>query len=168
MKENLTVVAFYAAILAGLFIVGAVLYEFMKNHTLGKYRIFALILGFLFIGSPFIGRITLRLPGDTEVIVEKMDKQLESMTLFLSEFEADYAGLRSEINDLNKEMAPMISQAKSGSMTRENILRYFTGISEKLEYICNQSDSLSIMLKKAREENSELRKNMNSVISKIN
>ena len=168
MKENLTIVAFYAAILAGLFIVGAVLYEFMKDQKLGKYRIFALILGFLFIGSPFIGRITLKLPGDTEVIVEKMDKQLESMTSFLSEFESDYAGLRSAINDLNTEMAPMISHAKSGSLTRENTIRYFTGISDKLGHICDQSDSLSIKLKKAREENNELRKNMNSVISKIN
>ena len=90
MKENLTVVAFYVAIMAGVFIVAAVLYEFMKNHKLGKYRIFALILGFIFIGSPFIGRITLRLPGDTELIVEKMDEELESLTVFLDELENIY------------------------------------------------------------------------------
>jgi len=168
MKENLTVVAFYVAILAGIFIVAAVLYEFMKNHKLGKYRIFALILGFIFIGSPFIGRITLKLPGDTELIVEKMDKELESLTVFLDELEAEHNNLKSEISDLHQGMGPIISQARAGKMAPDNVIKIFTGISDDLEHICNQSDSLTLKIEKARDENRKLVKKLKNVKSKIN
>ena len=167
MKENLTVVAFYVAILAGIFIVAAVMYEFMKNHKLGKYRIFALILGFLFIGSPFIGRITLKLPGDTELIVEKMDKELESLTVFLDELESDHASLKTEISDLHKDMGHIISQARAGQITPDNSILIFTNISNELESIYNQSDSLTLKLEKARSENRKLVKNLKNVKSKI-
>ena len=168
MKENLTVIAFYVAILAGILIVAAVLYEFMKNHKLGKYRIFALVLGFLFIGSPFIGRITLKLPGDTELIVEKMDKELESLTVFLDELEAEHTSLKSEISDLHQGMDPIINQAQAGQITPDNTLKIFTDISEDLEYIYNQSDSLTLKLERARDENRKLVKNLKNVKSKIN
>ncbi|MBL7111692.1 MAG: hypothetical protein ISS19_07100 [Bacteroidales bacterium] len=167
MKENLTIVAFYVAILAGIFIVAAVLYEFMKNHELGKYRIFALILGFLFIGSPFIGRITLRLPGDTELIVEKMDGELESLTVFLDELEAEYTSLKAGISNLQQDMGPIINQVRAGQITPENTVKIFTDISDNLEYIYNQSDSLTLKLEKARNENRKLVKNLKNVKSKI-
>jgi len=168
MKENLTVVAFYVAILAGLFIVAAVLYEFMKNHKLGRYRIFALILGFLFIGSPFIGRITLKLPGDTELIVEKMDKELGSLTVFLDELEAEHKSLKSDIANLHREMGPLIDRARSGQITKEAALTIFTDISDNLESIQRRSDSLTVKLDKARIENRKLAKSLQNVKSKIN
>jgi len=167
MKDNLTIVAFYVAILAGLLIVAAVLYEFIKNHKLGNYRIFALVIGFLFIGSPFIGRITLKLPGDTEVIVEKMDQELESLTVFLDELEEEHTSLKDELSELHQEMEQIVSQAEAGQITKENSIRIFTDISVRLKNIHSQSDTLSIKLQKAREENSKLRKNMKNVLSKI-
>jgi hypothetical protein len=167
MKENLTVIAFYIAILAGIFIVAAVLYEFMKNHQLGRYRIFALVLGFLFIGSPFIGRITLKLPGDTELIVEKMDEELESLTLFLDELEAEHTVLKTKISNLHQDMGPIISLAGAGQITSESALQIFTDISDDLEQIHHQSDSLSFKLEKARDENRKLVKSLSNVKSKV-